>query len=82
MDIIAGLIAGILVAWKSFSVLFDSKEDFYECVRLWRTTAIVSAFRGEFTDDIWASLRGYVWVIVSLASGIGVYLFFHWAHNA
>lgn len=47
----ASILAGALMAWLLFKIFFDDFEDLMECVRYWLTPDIVSAFRGEWTED-------------------------------
>jgi len=83
MDIIAGVITAILVAWKSFSMLFDSKQDFDKSERdsdTSDTSELLDALNGEYPKDRWNGFRYDIWLAISLASGFGVYKFFHWMH--
>ena len=66
----ASILVGALVAWLLFKVFFEDFGDFMECVRYWFTPDIISAFRGEWTEDQWASMKLFLYLGLSIASGI------------
>jgi hypothetical protein len=55
-------------------VLFGSWDDFLDAVRFWFTPEILSAFRGEFTDDLWAEFKLWVWATACIGL-VGMELF-------
>jgi hypothetical protein len=44
--------------------MFTDFEDFFDCVKFWLLPEWLSAFRGEYWDDLWAELRLILFVVV------------------
>ena len=65
------LIANIPVYWLLGWVVFKEWDEFWECVRFWFTPNILSAFRGEYFDDVWAEMRLGLWIAVCGAAVYG-----------
>jgi hypothetical protein len=44
--------------------LFRTWSGFWECLRFWITPDIVSMVKGEFSDDFWAEMKIFWWIIL------------------
>jgi len=64
------LIANLPVYWLLGWVVFREWEEFFECVRFWLTPDIISAFNGEYFDDIWGEMRLGLWAVLC---GVSIY---------
>jgi hypothetical protein len=64
------ILATVATAWILFRVFFPSPGDFKESLRYWFTPDIVSIFCGEWSDDQWASMKLFLYVALSVGSGI------------
>jgi len=80
MDIIAGIIVGMLVAWTSFSIIFDSKEDFDENTKDPDTPGLLDALKGEHPKDPPGDFGINLWLAISISSGFCAYKFVQWAY--
>jgi hypothetical protein len=64
------ILATLVTARLLFRVFFPEPGDFGQSLRYWITPDIVSIFRGEWSDDQWASMKLLVYVGLSIGSGI------------
>lgn len=62
--------AGLATAFLLFKPFFNDCEKFGECIRYWLTPDIVSMIRGEWAEDQWASMKLFLYVGLSIGSGI------------
>ena len=67
---VISIAATIATAWVLFRIFFREPGDFAECVRYSLTPDIVSMFRGEWSDDQWASMKLFLYVALSVGSGM------------
>lgn len=51
------IVANIPVYLILGRAFFDDWGGFFQCVRFWFTPDIISIFRGEHWDDVWAELK-------------------------
>lgn len=51
-------------------MVFREWEEFWECIRFWLTPDWLSAFRGEFGEDMWSEMRLFFWVVLC---GLAIY---------
>ena len=54
MTLFASIVVGAVMAGVLFRIFFDDLNDFIDCVRLHFTPEIISVFRGEWHDNLWA----------------------------
>jgi len=73
MGIFCGVLAGSFMAYILYRLLFNTKQDFMECVRYWFTPDILSMIKGNYFEDSWAELKLLLWAVPSIAVGYGVY---------
>ncbi len=52
-----------------FKIFFDGFGEFLECLRFWFTPEIVSIFRGEWNEDLWAEMKLFIYVGLSVGVG-------------
>lgn len=71
-----GIITGLITLAILFRPFFNDKEDFIECVKFWFTPNILSAFRGKYSEDLWAELKLLVWLAMGFGAGYGTENFF------
>lgn len=77
MIIAASILTGLLMAWPLFHIFFENFDDFMECVGYWFTPDIISAFRGEWTEDQWAELKFFVYGALCVGSGLVTFFGLH-----
>lgn len=51
--------------------LFGDFEDFLECVRFWLTPDWISALQGEWSEDFWAELKLFGYLILCAGAVLG-----------
>lgn len=73
MSILLGVFGGLAVAYMLYKLLFDTLDEFWDCVRFWFTPEIISLFRGQYYEDMWAELKLVIWLVVSIGCGYGIY---------
>lgn len=44
-------------------VIFGSFGEFWECLKFWLTPDVISIFRGEWEEDMWAELKMLCFVL-------------------
>jgi hypothetical protein len=76
MDTVAAIFSGIVTAYLLFSVIFESNEEFIECVKFWFTPDIFSNFKRQFYENHWAEFKIFIWVGCSVSIGYGVHSLF------
>ena len=62
-----------LAALVVFRIFFSGLNDFIECVRFFLQPNWISAFRGEWAEDSWATAKLFVWFAFSAIPGIFYY---------
>lgn len=77
MDILVAIVSAVIVGYMLFSVLFETKEEFIDCVKFWFTPDIVNLIRGQFYEDYWAEFKLWLWVAGTAGIGYGTYSLFH-----
>lgn len=73
MVTLIAIAVGIVTALILFKVFFDDLGDFLECVRFWITPDIISAFRGEWDEDQWSELKLFLYLGLSIGSGLAAH---------
>ena len=56
-------------------LMFGSWSDFWEAIVFWFTPDILSAFTGEYWDDVWAEAKLFVFGLICAACVYGELLF-------
>lgn len=74
MFIIIPILASLLTAALLYYILFKDWDDFLQCIKYLFIPNIISALRGKYIDDIWAETKLAVWLVISLAVGILIYV--------
>ena len=64
---------GVVAALVLFRVFFSDLDNFFECLRFYFQPDWLSAFRGEWVEDKWSTMKLFVWVCLSAAAGILFY---------
>lgn len=72
---IYAIAATLLTAALLYTLLFEDRREFAECVKYTFTPDIISALQGKWHDDIWMSLKLSLWLAVS--AGVGVLAYIH-----
>jgi len=52
------------VYWLIGWLVFDTWDEFWECVKYWLMPDIVSWFRGEALDDMWAEMKLFIFALM------------------
>lgn len=73
MSIILAILGGSAVGYMLYKLLFDTLDEFMDCVRFWFTPDIISLFRGQYYEDAWAEMKLILWLAISIGSGYGIY---------
>ena len=78
----AALVAGLVVAntplyWVLYRILFEDLEELWGAIRFWLTPDLISAFRGEYWDDLWAELKLGALIVVSAGAVLLEYTGIH-----
>ncbi|WP_431733124.1 hypothetical protein [Kingella kingae] len=76
MVIACSILAACITAMMLFYLFFGDWEDFVACVKFWFTLNIISALRGQYYDDIWAEIKLFLWLAISIGEGVLVYVKF------
>lgn len=76
MQLISAAIVGLITAALLFRPFFETREEFYDCVRFWFTPDFISMFRGLYLEEQWAELKLLVWIGASGLMGYGTYQLF------
>mgnify|MGYP006155859477 FL=1 len=73
MSVILAILGGSAVGYMLYKLLFDTLDEFMDCVRFWFTPDIISLFRGQYYEDAWAEMKLILWLAISIGSGYGIY---------
>ena len=73
MSVILAILGGSAVGYMLYKLLFDTLDEFMDCVRFWFTPDIISLFRGQYYEDAWAEMKLILWLAISTGSGYGIY---------
>lgn len=68
---IAALVGAVVLMYR---ITFEDWDDFVEAVKFWLTPDIISIFRGEWTEDMWAELK-LTWFLLGVAVLSGLVYF-------
>lgn len=60
------VVANVPLYWLMYRILFDDVDELADAIKFWFTPEIISAFRGEHVDDIWAELKLGALVVCSV----------------
>jgi hypothetical protein len=69
MILALSIAVGVVIAVALFRLFFEDAADFLECIRFYFTPDFISAIRGEWAEDWWASMKLGVWLAVSIGMG-------------
>jgi len=69
MIMLTSVLIGLVTAGVLFRVFFDNVAEFLDCLRLYITPEIISAFRGEWQESSWAYLKVLIYFGLSIGSG-------------
>lgn len=73
MNVVAGVVMGLVVAVVLYKWLFHDIEEFFDGIRYIATPNWVSAVRGEYDADTWMSLKFTFWLVMTILMGYGTY---------
>lgn len=73
MSIILAILGGSAVGYMLYKLLFDTLDEFMDCVGFWFTPDIISLSRGQYYEDAWAEMKLILWLAISIGSGYGIY---------
>lgn len=73
MSIALAIITGSVMGYMAYKLLFDNLDEFVHCVKFWLTPDIISLFRGQFYEDMWAEMKLILWLVVTIGCGYGMY---------
>ena len=76
MKIASAIFCGLLTLALTFRLMFKTNDDFFEAIRHWFTPDIISAFRGEWTEDNWNELKLAFWIGTGALGAYGGYQLF------
>ena len=74
MSVKGWVILGMLnipLYWFLGKVFFKDLDDFSESLRFWFTPNILSAFRGDYWNDVFAEMKFMFWLGFCIAAVIG-----------
>ena len=71
--LMVAIAVGILTALLLFRVFFSDLSEFGECLRFYFQPDWISAFRGEWVEDKWSTMKLFVWLCLSGCAGIFFY---------
>jgi hypothetical protein len=69
MITLAAIAVGGVTAAILFRLFFTSFAEFVDCLRLYFTPEIISAFRGEWRESDWAYVKVLIYFGLSIGSG-------------
>lgn len=72
-SLVVSITVAFFVGRFLFRILFDGRDDFFDCLRLSFTPDIISLFRGEYWQDFTQSLKLSGFVLGTGISGVMVY---------
>jgi hypothetical protein len=73
IPVIVGIFAGLAVAWLLWRPFFGDMDGFMECLRFWATPDVVSAYRGERTEDWMATMKLVLWLACVGGAAVAVW---------
>lgn len=73
MSVILAILGGSAVGYMLYKLLFDTWDEFIHCVKFCFTPDIISLFRGQYYEDMWAELKLIFWLVVTVGCGFGIY---------
>lgn len=73
MSIALAIITGSVIGYMAYKLLFDNLDEFVHCAKFWLTPDIISLFRGQFYEDMWAEMKLILWLVVTIGCGYGMY---------
>ncbi|MDO4896704.1 MAG: hypothetical protein Q3971_05005 [Moraxella sp.] len=76
MNVVMGVMAGVLTAFVLFRWLFDDRADFLSCAKWLFMPDIVSMLSGRWELDFWGTTKVVFWVLMSVLMGYGTYIYF------
>lgn len=68
--------SGLLTLFLTYWVIFSGWDDLCECIMYALKPDIISWFRGELSEDWWAELKVFVWLLISTGVGTAIYRLF------
>jgi len=71
--VIVGILAGLAVAGLLFKPLFRDIDGLMQCLRFWVTPDVVSAYRGELSEDWSASFKLGLWLACIFGASFSVW---------
>lgn len=74
MSVILSIIVSIAVGYMLYKLLFDDVDEFLHCVKFWLTPDIISLFRGQYYEDMWAEIKLILWLAITIGCGYGIYV--------
>lgn len=66
------VLVGLGVAAISWKPIFGDLDDFLTCVKFWLMPDIISILRGEYFQDVFASMKLLLWLGLSFLAGFTV----------
>lgn len=75
MEIFLSIVAALTVLRSTFKWFFDSMDDMLESLMFWVTPDVIDMMRGRFQESLWAELKVWVWVGMSVIVGFAVHAF-------
>lgn len=76
MSVILSIIVSLAVGYILYKLLFDDLDEFLHCVKFWLTPDIISLFRGQYYEDMWAEIKLILWLAITIGCGYGIYVKF------
>ena len=76
MSVILSIIVSLAVGYMLYKLLFDDLDEFLDCVKFWLTPDIISLFRGQYYEDMWAEIKLILWLAITIGCGYGIYVKF------
>lgn len=69
------LLAGLATAAMLYVLMFEDWEEFTECIKFCFQPDIISILQGRHADDIWAEIKIFVWLALSVPVCVSVYVY-------
>lgn len=74
MSVILSIIVSLAVGYMLYKLLFDDLDEFLHCIKFWLTPDIISLFRGQYYEDMWAEIKLILWLAITIGCGYGIYV--------
>jgi len=71
--LIVAVCVGFAAALLLFRAFFSGFSDFVDCLRFYFQPDWISAFRDEWVEDKWSTMKLFVWVCLSACAGMSFY---------